>query len=108
MKLVEYQSPIRRSNSASGLGKGTYRDDLAVVNSNWPKAAASFMEVGGGKIEEAPDLVLRLEHITPVPTGLNWAVGAGNSVLPRVQSLLYAIPAPTTMATKFSCMLQKP
>lgn len=69
-----------------------YLDDWTMMNPNRTKSPTSFEEIDGGKVGKSPNLILELEHISPVCKRLNGAICAGNSILPRVSSLLYPIP----------------
>ena len=107
--LVTFLIPITNKNIKFSFwfGKG-YFDYFPIINSNWPKPTTSFVEVDWGKIKEAPNSVLGLEHISPVLTGLDWAICARHSILPWVQSLLCAIPAPPLWylsLSKFSLLI---
>lgn len=68
------------------------RNDGAVVDSNTSETTSSTLQAKGWEVKEAPNLVLDLEIVGPVPT---WRYGAGcaeNTILPAVLSLLDPIP----------------
>lgn len=50
------------------------RDDVAVVDTNWSIPSSSLLEIDAGEVKEAANLVLGLEHISPVCTGFDRAV----------------------------------
>lgn len=60
------------------------RDDIAVIDTNWPEPTGSFLEIDWREVEETADLVLGLEHVRPICAGLDWAVCARDSILPWV------------------------
>lgn len=94
--LVTCLVPITNEKLEFGLRFGKWNsDDCAIVNSNWTKTSSSLLEIDGREVEEGANLIFQLEYISPIPTGLDWAICTWNSILPRVQSLLYAIPMPT-------------
>lgn len=53
-----------------------YLDDRPVIDTNWTKSSSSFLEVERGKVGKSANLILELEHITPVFTWQNGAVCA--------------------------------
>lgn len=67
--LVAVIIPITNEEIIFGLwcreGDG---NDIAVDDTNSSKPSSSLVEVDGWKVEEAANLVLSLEHISPVST----------------------------------------
>lgn len=59
-----------------------HSNDSSIVDPNGPEPTARFLKVDGGKIEEAPNLILDLKDISPILSGLDRAVCARHSVLP--------------------------
>nr|GMC77304.1 hyccin [Ipomoea batatas] len=59
-----------------------HSNDSSIVDPNGPEATARFLKVDGGKIEEAPNLILDLKDVSPILSGLDRAVCARHSVLP--------------------------
>lgn len=75
--------PISYKEIIIGLRCGErHINDSPIVDPNRPEPTAGFLKVDGGKIEEASNLVLHLEDVSPIPSGLDRAVCARNSVLP--------------------------
>lgn len=54
----------------------------AVVDGYGAVPTRSPLEAERREVEEASDLVLELELVGPVPSGRDWAIGAGDAVLP--------------------------
>jgi hypothetical protein len=77
----------------------------AVVDSDGAEPASSALQAEGWEVEEASNLVLELELVGPVPARRNWAVGAGNAILPGVHSHLDAIPISQKELMKLAPML---
>ena len=74
-----------------GLGEG-HRDYVAAVDDDAAVTAGGALEAERGEVEEAADLVLHLEVVSPVPARRDWAVGAQDPVIPTVLPHLYPIP----------------
>lgn len=92
--LVAVVIPVSNEKVVLRLGFGEgHIDDHAVVDADRSITSRRFLEVDGGEIEESANLILGLEHISPVCARQYRAVGARNPVLPRVEPLLYAVPA---------------
>ena len=83
------------------LGEGNINDD-PIVNPNRPEPARSLLKINGGEVEESANLILSLKHISPVLAWLNWTVCSRHPILPRIQPLLYAIPASPYPANNIS------
>lgn len=77
---------------SSGWGKRDGNDGAA-TNFDAAISASGLVEVKGGEVKEAAYLVLHLKCVREVLPRWDRAVGAINSILPRVSSLLHAIPA---------------
>lgn len=76
-------------------------NDCTIVDSDATVATGSTLEIEGGEIEEASDLVLHLELVGPIPTWGDGAIGAQHSILPTILPMLDPIPCATTdQATK--------
>lgn len=69
-----------------------YSDHIAVIDGDPTISSCSTMEAQGREVKVAANLVLHLELVGPVPAGWDGAVGAQNSVLPTILSLLNPIP----------------
>lgn len=68
------------------------RDDSTVVDSDTSETTSSALHFKGWEVEEAPNLVLDLEIVGPIPSWWYWAVCAQNPILPAILSVLDAIP----------------
>lgn len=55
-------------------------------------AAGGLVKGKGREVEKASDLVLGLHFVCEVASRGNGAIGAVNTVLPRVPSLLHSVP----------------
>jgi len=64
-----------------------------VVDGDGAKPASSSLEAERREVEETADLVLELELVGPVPSRRYGAVGAHDTVLPRVHPHLDSVPA---------------
>lgn len=67
-------------------------NDCTIVDSDATVATGSTLEIEGGEIEEASDLVLHLELVGPIPTWGDGAIGAQHSILPTILPMLDPIP----------------
>lgn len=70
-----------------------YSNNFSVVNNDSTISTCSFLQAKGREVKETAYLVFDLELICPVPTSRNGTVCTRNTILPRIFSLLYAIPA---------------
>jgi hypothetical protein len=68
------------------------RDDCPVIHSDAAKTAGGTLHAERREVEEAPDLVLDLEVVGPVPAWRYRAVGAEDAVLPAVLAVLDPVP----------------
>jgi hypothetical protein len=68
------------------------RDDSPVVDSDTSETTSGALHGEGREVEEAPNLVLDLEAVGPVPAWRYGAVCAQNPILPAILSLLDAVP----------------
>jgi hypothetical protein len=80
-------------------------DHSSVVDSNASETPRSTLHAEGWEVEEAPNLVLDLEIVCPVPTRRYRAVCAKNSILPAILSLLDTIPGWTKSQVNLSHLL---
>lgn len=69
------------------------RNDGAATNFDAAISSSGLVEVEGGEVKEAAYLVLHLKYVREVLTWWDRAVCAIYSILPRVSSLLYSVPA---------------
>jgi hypothetical protein len=70
----------------------------AVVNYDRPESTSGPLEAQRREVEEAPNLVLGLELVCPVPAWRYRAVGTKHSILPTVPSLLQPFPTILTVS----------
>jgi hypothetical protein len=67
-------------------------DHCPVIHGDAPETAGGALHAERREVEEAPDLVLDLEVVGPVPARWYGAVGAEDAVLPAVLAVLDPIP----------------
>lgn len=83
--LVTCLVPIANQKIKFSFGaKKWYIDNLTIIDSNWAEASPTLKEVDRREVEEGANLIFGLKHVSPVSTGLDWAVCARHPVLPRV------------------------
>lgn len=70
-----------------------YCNNFSVVNGDSTVSSCSSLEVLGREVKETPNLILYLKFICPVPTSRNRTISPRYTILPRVLSMLYSIPA---------------
>lgn len=70
-----------------------YRNNFSVVNIDSPISTSSSLETKGREVKETAYLVFDLKLVRPIPTSRNWTVCPTYTILPRIFSLLNAIPA---------------
>lgn len=52
------------------------RNNIPIVNNDASETSRSPLEVERGEVEEAPNLILNLKLVSPVPLWRDWAVRA--------------------------------
>lgn len=86
--------PVRNKESNISIWcPKRYRNNISVVNNDSPISTCSSLEAEGRKVKETAYLVFDLKLVCPIPTSRNWTVCSWNTILPRIFSLLNAIPA---------------
>lgn len=70
-------------------------DDVTVIDADRPITPCSPLEVEAGEVEIAPNLILHLENVRPVPPRLYRAVRPPYSVVPRIPPHLHSVPVHT-------------
>lgn len=75
-----------------GLWEG-HIDCNPVVDSDWAESSCGPLKVNRREIGEAAYLILHLDIVSPIRSGLDRAVRARNPVLPGIQPLLNSVPA---------------
>lgn len=68
------------------------RNPRTAINFDATKAPCSLVEGKGGEVKEATNLIFKLKNVSEVLARWDGAIGAIDSILPRVPSLLYSIP----------------
>lgn len=68
------------------------RNHRTAINLDATKAPCSLVEGKGGEVKEATNLIFELKNVSEILARWDRAIGAIDSILPRVSSLLYSIP----------------
>lgn len=94
--MVLTEPVTHKESNVAIWGVKRHRDDRPVVDGESSVPSCCALEEDGGEVEEAPDLVLDLELISPIPPSWDRTVRTANSILPTIFPLLHAIPNNST------------
>lgn len=85
--------PISNHNSDIAIwGVERNRNNISVINNDATETPWRPLEIEGGEVEEAPNLVLNLKIVSPVPLGRDGTICAQDPILPWTPPLLYTRP----------------
>lgn len=57
-------------------------DYIPISNNERTKATRCSLKIERGKVEKAPNLILDLKLISPIPFWMNWTICAKKTILP--------------------------
>ena len=91
---VILDEPItRKYGEISGRWWERNRNHWTAEDLDSTKATSSLVESKGRKVKETTNLVFKLKNISKILAWWDGAVCAIHTILPRIPSLLYSIPA---------------